>query len=131
MPEIQICLKSELYYMFIFQTENVRNPDITCTKVMLYSECLNTEQPKSKLRRNLIRREFGFQTTFWSFKLKATSSDWFLAICRPHLVGDFIARISDSVLNWNCLGMELKPAVWIPNQYRIRTFTVHETQYEL
>ena len=36
-----------------------------------YIECLNTEQPKSKLCRNPNRREFRFQITFWAFKLNA------------------------------------------------------------
>ena len=45
------------------------------TAKTVYSEYLNTEQPKSKLRQNPNRREFGFQTSFWSFKPNATSSD--------------------------------------------------------
>ena len=48
----------------------------------VYSECLNTKRPKSKLLRNPNGREFRFRTNFWSFKLNATSSDSFIAIDR-------------------------------------------------
>ena len=53
-----------------------------CIQIVQYNEFLNNEQPKSKLRQNPNGREFRFQTTFWSFKLNATSSDWFIAINR-------------------------------------------------
>ena len=50
----------------------------TCTKRDLgkkevdvkYSECLNTERPKSKLRRNLNGRGFGIQTV-WILAIRA------------------------------------------------------------
>ena len=89
-----------------------------------YSDCQNTEWPKYKLRRNPNGRELKFQTTCWSFKPNVTSLEWFSY--KPHWVWDFLVWISDSVQNPICLGMELKPAVWIPNQFGYQTFTVFE-----
>ena len=70
-------------------------------------------------------------------KYSSTVNVWILNDQNPHyteirtegnlsiaIIQDFLVRISGSVWNLNCLGMEPKPAVWIPNQFGIQTFTV-------
>ena len=97
----------------------VRHQNLGITCKMRYSECLIPKDQNLSYAEIRNRREFRFQTTFWPI---VTERDQFGLIYsfRPHLVRDFLVQISDSVQNLNCPAMELKPAVWIPNQLVFR-----------